>query len=59
MSFRLLIPIFVAMILGLGACGKSEEPAEQQAAPATGAAEEKAATEATAEPAKEGDPTAK
>lgn len=54
MNFRLLIPVFVFALLSLSACGKSEEPAEQQPAPDTGAVQEEKATGApTAEAAKE------
>lgn len=54
MSFRLLIPVFVFAVLTLNACGKSEDPAEQQAPSDTGAVQEETATGApTAETAKE------
>jgi hypothetical protein len=54
MNLRLLFPILVALALGLSACGKTEDQAEQTAAPATGAAqEEKAAAAPATEAAKE------
>lgn len=40
MNDRVLIAILVAASVGLSACGKSEEPAEAQKAPETGAVEE-------------------
>jgi hypothetical protein len=54
MRFRLLIPILVFAGISLGACGKGEDPAEQQAPSDTGAAqEEKTTSAATTETAKE------
>ena len=46
MNFRVSIPILVFAILSLSACGKSEDPAGQQAAPKTGAVQEEKATSA-------------
>jgi hypothetical protein len=45
MNSRLLIPIFVAIALGLVGCEKSQETTEQQAKPETGAAQEEKASE--------------
>jgi outer membrane protein OmpA-like peptidoglycan-associated protein len=40
MNYSILFTVIAAAALGLSACGKSEEPAEEAAAPVTGAAEE-------------------
>lgn len=40
MKHPIPLTLALAITLGLGACGKTEEPAEETAAPATGAAEE-------------------
>lgn len=54
MKYSIPFTLILAAILGLSACGKSEEPAEEAAAPATGsAAEEKSDVEKALADAKE------
>ena len=35
-----ILSLALVLVLGLGACGKSEEPAEEEAAPKTGTLEQ-------------------
>jgi hypothetical protein len=42
MNIKFLFPFFIAVAVGLSACGKDEEPAGQGAAPQTGSAQEEA-----------------
>ena len=52
MSIRLLASILLVAAFGLSACGKSEEPAQGQSAPQTGAAQQgKPASGAPEQPA--------
>ena len=55
MNKPIVFAFLVAAAVGLSACGKSEEPAQEQKAPETGVVEEgKAMVEQAAEAAKEG-----